>query len=117
MVYTATTPELCFLEYMIHLQGTALADLPPLILCEIIIPDNSITFLDLEQLPVSWNDPETTPPGLAQFAEHQFSQHKTLCLALPSAVVPFSPSRNVLLDPLHWQWTICEVASVRLYLN
>jgi len=35
MVYTATTPELCFLEYMVHLEGTSLADLPPLILCEI----------------------------------------------------------------------------------
>lgn len=22
MVYTATTPELCFLEYMVHLEGT-----------------------------------------------------------------------------------------------
>ena len=115
MVYTATTPELCFLEYMVHLEGTALADLPPLILCEIIIPDDSITFLAVEQLPSGWDDPKATPLGLAQFAELMFSQHQTLCLALPSAVVPLSPSRNVLLDPLHRQQTACEVASVQSY--
>lgn len=115
MVYTATTPELCFLEYMVHLEGTALADLPPLILYEITIPDDSITFLAVEQLPSGWDDPKATPLGLAQFAELMFSQHQTLCLALPSAVVPLSPSRNVLLDPLHRQQTACEVASVQSY--
>lgn len=116
MVYTATTPELCFLEYMVHLEGTALADLPPLILCEIRVPDESITFLTAEQLPVGWDDPEATPPGLAEFAQQQLSEHQTLCLALPSTVVPLSPSRNVLLDPLHPQRVTCEAVSIRPYL-
>ena len=53
MVYMATTPELCFLEYMVHLEGTPLADLPPLILCEIDVPDNSITFLDIDGYPLA----------------------------------------------------------------
>ena len=79
MVYMATTPELCFLEYMVHLEGTPLADLPPLILCEIDVPDNSITFLDIAQLPVGWNDPYVTPPGLPAFAMKQFEQYQTLC--------------------------------------
>ena len=116
MVYTATTPELCFLEYMVHLEGTALADLPPLILCELIIPDESITFLTIEQLPVGWDDPEATPPGLPEFVDDQFRRYKTLCLALPSAVVPLSPSRNVLLDPLHPRRKNCTIASIRPYL-
>lgn len=115
LVYTATTPELCFLEYMVHLEGTALADLPPLILCELIIPDNCITYLTAEQLPPGWDDPRATPPGLAGFADQQFSRYKTLCLALPSAVVPLSPSRNVLLDPLHPQQRACRIASIRPY--
>jgi RES domain-containing protein len=115
MVYTATTPELCFLEYMVHLEGTALADLPPLILCEILVPDDSIIFLTAEQLPAGWDDPQATPLALPEFADYQFSQHQTLCLAIPSAVVPLSPSRNVLLDPLHQQRVACEVASIRHY--
>ncbi|MBO0936339.1 RES family NAD+ phosphorylase [Fibrella sp. HMF5335] len=115
MVYTATTPELCFLEYMVHLEGTALADLPPLILCEIRIPNDSITFLTAEQLPVGWDDPQATPMSLPEFAEHQFSQYQTLCLALPSAVVPLTPSRNVLLDPLHRHRLHCEIASIHPY--
>jgi RES domain-containing protein len=115
MVYTATTPELCFLEYMVHLDGTPLGDLPPLILCEIVVPDDSITFLAVDQLPVGWDDPYVTPLGLATFTDQQFSHYKSLCLALPSAVVPLSPSRNVLLDPLHPQRSDCRVLSIRPY--
>lgn len=112
MVYMATTPELCFLEYLVHLEGTPLLDLPPLILCEIVVPDHSITFLNADQLPVGWNDPYATPAGLPGFADAQFRRHQTLCLAFPSAVVPLSPSRNVLLDPLHIQRGDCRVLTI-----
>lgn len=115
MVYTATTPELCFLEYMVHLDGTPLAELPPLILCELSVPDDSITSLAVDQLPPNWDDPYVTPAGLPDFATRQFDQYKTLCLALPSAVVPLSPSRNVLLDPLHAQRNQCTVLSIQPY--
>ncbi|MGM9507950.1 RES family NAD+ phosphorylase [Larkinella sp. GY13] len=115
MIYTATTPELCFLEYIVHLEGTPLADLPPLILCEIKIPDNAITFLRTDQLPVGWNDPQVTPAGLAQFTDAQFRQQGTLCLALPSAVVPLSPSRNVLIDPLHPLRAECQIIRIEPY--
>ena len=115
MVYTATTPELCFLEFMVHLEGTPLADLPPLILCEITVPNDSITFLDPDTLPVGWNDPLVTPPGLATFAETAFRQHRTLCLGIPSAVIPLSPSRNVLLDPFHPGRKECRVATIVPY--
>lgn len=115
MVYTATTPELCFLEYMVHLEGTPLAELPPLILCEISVPDNSIAFLATDQLPMGWDDPYVTPAGLPEFAAIAFAHHKTLCLALASAVVPLSPSRNVLIDPLHAQRSQCKVKSIRPY--
>lgn len=115
MVYTATTPELCFLEYMVHLEGTPLAELPPLILCEISVPDNSITSLATDQLPTGWDDPYVTPLGLPEFATLAFAHHKTLGLALASAVIPLSPSRNVLLDPLHAQRSQCQVESIQPY--
>lgn len=115
MVYTATTPELCFLEYMVHLDGTPLVDLPPLILCEISIPDGAIAWVDVAQLPVGWNDPYATPAGLPAFADAQFRQHGTLCLAIPSAIFPGSPSRNVLLDPTHPRRAECRVARIEPY--
>ena len=115
MVYLATTPELCFLEYMVHLEGTPLAELPPLILCEISVPGDSITFLATEQLPAGWDDPHATPPGLPAFALQQFAKHQTLCLAVASTVVPLSPSRNVLLDPLHPQRSECRIISIQPY--
>ncbi|MGF7218055.1 RES domain-containing protein [Spirosoma lacussanchae] len=115
MVYTATTPELCFLEYMVHLDGTPLADLPPLILCEISVPDASIVYLSARELPVGWDDPFVTPPGLASYADAQFRHHGSLCLAIPSAVVPLSPSRNVLIDPLHSLRPSCSVLTIQPY--
>lgn len=115
MVYLATTPELCFLEYMVHLDGTPLADLPPLILCEITVPNESVTFLEADQLPPEWSNPYVTPIGLPRFADSQFRQYGTLCLALPSAVVPVSPSRNVLLDPLHPLRAECRVSRIEPY--
>nr|WP_293843032.1 RES family NAD+ phosphorylase [uncultured Arsenicibacter sp.] len=115
MVYTATTPELCFLEYMVHLDGTPLADLPPLILCEIAVPDHSIHAISVDELPPGWDNPYATPAGLPQFAEQQFALHACLCLAIPSAVVPLSPSRNVLLDPLHSLHRECRILSIQPY--
>lgn len=115
MVYTATTPELCLLEYMVHLDGTPLAELPPLILCEISVPTDSITVLDTNELPAGWDNPYVTPAGLPEFAALAFARYKTLCLSLPSAVVPLSPSRNVLIDPLHPQRSQCRVVSIHRY--
>ena len=115
MVYAATTPELCFLEYMVHLDGTPLADLPPLILCELLIPDNSILFLEADQLPCGWNDPYVTPTGLPPFADSTFTKHNTLCIGVPSAVVPLSPSRNILLDPLHRLRAQCRIERILPY--
>lgn len=101
---------------MVHLDGTPLSDLPPLILCEIQIPDESITWLNADQLPIGWNDPLATPIGLSSFAEAQFRQHGPLCLAWPSSVVPLSPSRNVLLDPLHPRRAECHISRIVPYL-
>jgi RES domain-containing protein len=115
MVYAATTPELCFLEYMVHLEGTPLADLPPLILCEIHVPDGSITHLEATDLPPGWNNPYATLPGLADFANQQFMRWKTLGISFPSAVVPLSPSRNVLLDPVHPHRAECRVVAIAPY--
>ncbi len=86
-----------------------------MILCEIVIPHNAITFLSADQLPLGWDDPYVTPAGLAAFAQQQFEQHQTLGLALPSGVVPLSPSRNVLLDPFHPQCSSCRVTSIVSY--
>lgn len=42
---------------MVHLEGTALEDFPPSILCEMLLPGDSITFLAMAQLPSGWDDP------------------------------------------------------------
>lgn len=115
MVYAATTPELCFLEYMVHLDGTPLADLPPLILCTIAVPDASVLFLETSQLPSGWNALPGGAANLPAFADALFRRYNTLCLGIPSAVVPSSPSRNILLDPLHPLRAQCVVTHIEPY--
>jgi RES domain-containing protein len=113
MVYLATTPELCLLEYMVHLEGSPLYDVPPLIVCEISIPDNSILFLEQTQLPHHW-DAIQAKPSLAQFMAEQFAQHSILCIGLPSAIMPRSPSRNIVLNPIHPDRARCRVEQISL---
>jgi RES domain-containing protein len=101
MVYLSTTPELAFLEWMVHLNGMLLSAVPPLVECEVLIPDGCIRFLTVDELPVGWSNQHDPPPTLADFAARQFAKHNCLCLGIPSAVMPVSPSHNVLLNPLH----------------
>lgn len=108
MVYLATTPELCLLEYMVHLEGTPLYDIPPLILCELMVPTTSIHFLKPGELPDGWDAAQTTP-ALARFMAEQFEQHSVLAIALPSAIMPRSPSHNVVLNPTHPDRAQCRV--------
>ena len=64
--------NICRAADAVHLDGTPLADLPPLILCEITVPNESITFLEADQLPSEWSNPYVTPVGLPRFADTQF---------------------------------------------
>lgn len=108
MIYLATTPELCLLEYMVHLEGTPLYDIPPLILCEIMVPTRSIHFLKPGQLPGGW-DAIQAAPILAQWMAEQFAKYAVAAIALPSAIMPRSPSHNVVLNPTHPDRARCRV--------
>lgn len=101
LVYTSTTPELAVLEVMVHADGTPLQDLPPQVQVELDVPDEAIEFIAAADLPAGWGHP-VPPNGLAQFLLPRLAGGcPFLGFALPSAVMPNSPSRNVLLNPQH----------------
>lgn len=92
LVYTSTTPELAVLEVMVHTDGTPLQDLPPQVQVELDVPDDAVETIVAADLPV----------GLAQYLLPRLvTGYPFLGFALPSAVMPNSPSRNVLLNPQH----------------
>jgi RES domain-containing protein len=101
LVYTSTTPELAVLEVMVHADGTPLQDLPPQVQVELEVPDTAIEVIAAADLPAGWAQ-QVPPNGLAQFLLPRLAAgHPFLGFALPSAVMPNSPSRNVLLNPQH----------------
>ena len=101
LVYTSTTPELAVLEVMVHADGTPLRDLPPQVQVELEVPDDAVERITAAALPPGWA--RSVPPnGLAHFLLSRLAPgYPFLGFALPSAVMPNSPSLNVLLNPQH----------------
>jgi hypothetical protein len=85
----------------VHADGTPLQDLPPQVQVELEVPDEAVEFIAAADLPAGWAYP-VPPNGLAQFLLPRLvGGYSFLGFALPSAVMPNSPSRNVLLNPQH----------------
>lgn len=100
LLYTSTTPELALLETLVHLDGTPVRDLPPFVRISLAVPD-AIEELSVAELPAGWDAlkyPETLPfyllPRLSPV-------YPALGFSVPSVVLKDSPSRNILINPLH----------------
>lgn len=100
LLHTSTTPELALLGILVHLDGTPLRDLPPFVLITIEMPD-AIEELAVADFPPGWDRlkyPDTLPlyllPKLTPI-------YPALGFSLPSVILKNSPTRNVLISPLH----------------
>jgi RES domain-containing protein len=108
LVYTSSSPELALLESLVHTEGTPWADLPPLVLVELEIPD-SVQPIETEDLPNHWQDYPVLPQ-VQQYLVPYLNQRRALAYSVPSVIVPWS--KNLLIDPLHSQ--IEAVRTVRI---
>lgn len=101
LVYASTSPELAFLETMVHLDGTPLADLPPFVLLTLELPADAVVEIRQVDLPGGW-DQHPYPDLVPQFLRPRLRPtDPALAFTVPSVVLPGSPTRNVLLNPLH----------------
>ena len=100
LLYTSTTPELALLETLVHLNGTPIRDLPPFVLLTIELPD-SVEVIEEEDLPMDWNQIRF-PNTLPFFLVPRFTPaYPTLAFSVPSIILRNSPSRNILINPVH----------------
>ena len=100
LLYTSTTPELALLETLVHLNGTPLRDLPPFVQITIEMPD-SIEAIEPADLPMGWDQikfPNTLPFFLVP---RLVPTYPMLAFSVPSVVLSHSPSRNILINPVH----------------
>ncbi len=114
LLYTSTTPELALLETLVHLDGTPMRDLPPFVRITIEMPD-LIEDLSTDELPAGWDAlkyPETLPYFLLP---KLIPAYPALAFSVPSVVLKNSPSRNILINPLHPQMSQVKVVEVLIH--
>ena len=99
VTYCATSPALCVLEKLVHVEGPAL--LPELVMVTYMFPDTvAVEDIDLADLSPDWRRHE----GWSQERGDKWHEERAApLLRVPSAIVPVidSPDRNVLINHTH----------------
>lgn len=95
VLYTGESREIALLETLVHLPPMMC---PPLSLLSIQIPEDSITTLEIADLPPNWNH-YPAPAVLAQIAHQWIEQGKTIALKVPSCIIP--TAHNYILNSRH----------------
>jgi len=99
ITYCATSPSLCVLEKLVHIEDPAL--LPDLVMVAYEGPDTiGIERISLEDLPSDWRHRE----GWTQAKGDEWHQARAApLLQVPSAIVPLpgSPDLNVMINHDH----------------
>jgi RES domain-containing protein len=107
VTYCSTSPSLCVLEKLVHIEDPAL--LPDLVMLTHDVPDFlSVETIALADLPPDWPHQETLTQQRGDIWHRSGS---TPLLQVPSAIVPLaaSPDRNVLINHTH-----PDVAAIRV---
>lgn len=114
VTYCATSPSLCVLEKLVHVQDPDL--LPALVMIRYEAPDElGITRIGVSDLPEGWRRQE----GWTQRQGDQWhSAVTTPLLQVPSAIVPLdgSPDMNVLINHRHTAAADIAVAAIEPFM-
>ncbi|MGE0283567.1 MAG: RES family NAD+ phosphorylase [Rhizobiaceae bacterium] len=109
VTYCATSPSLCVLEKLVHVEDPAL--LPPLAMVRYLVPDDlAAETVALADLPEAWrlNESWTQARG-----DRWHAALAAPLLRVPSAIVPLngSPDMNVLINHRHPEAARIEIAA------
>jgi RES domain-containing protein len=110
VTYAATSPSLCILEKLVHVEEPAL--LPALAMVMYDIPDEMpVWHRTADELPAEWRRQEAMTQRLG---DEWLTGNDTALLFVPSAIVPIadSPDCNVLLNPRHSKATAIQIARI-----
>jgi RES domain-containing protein len=99
VTYAATSPSLCILEKLVHIEDPAL--MPDLVMVRYDVPDDlAVTTIALSELPEGWHRQEAMTQ---QRGNAWHVTRGTPLLQVPSAIVPLdgSPDTNVVINHRH----------------
>ncbi|WP_234493764.1 RES family NAD+ phosphorylase [Vibrio maritimus] len=111
-VYLATSESLAILEVLVHLNDTEL--LNDYDLYRIDIDEALIIELDQGYLPDDWQE-DPAPSSTAQIGDEWLESEMSLCLKIPSTIVP--REFNCLLNLQHAAFNLEELEVVKLAFN
>ncbi|MDO3376854.1 RES family NAD+ phosphorylase [Geoalkalibacter halelectricus] len=114
LIHTAQTVSLATLEYLVHQKSLAQGPCHvSLVIYE--LPEGVATErMDISSLPEGW-DRYPSPTSLWDFGKRWVMENRSVALLVPSAVVPMSPERNVLLNPLHPDFRLLRQVEILPY--
>lgn len=99
VTYCATSPSLCVLEKLVHIEDPDL--LPAMVMVTYDVPDElGIETIDINQLPADWRRQEA---DTQQRGDDWHRSRAAPLLRVPSAIVPIagSPDVNLLVNHTH----------------
>jgi len=99
VTYAATSPSLCVLEKLVHIEDPTL--LPELIMIRYWVPDDlAIERIGLDDLPPGWRRDETLTQS---WGDRWHAAVTAPLLQVPAAIVPLanSPNLNVVINHRH----------------
>lgn len=99
VTYCATSPALCVLEKLVHVEDPTL--LPEMVMVSYDIPDTvAVEDVPLSALPVDWRRQEALTQNLG---DTWHGEKRSLLLRVPSAIVPVagSPDLNIVVNHNH----------------
>lgn len=113
VIYAATSPSLCILEKLVHVENPAL--LPALAMVLYDIPDEvPASHQTVDDLPSDWRQQEAMTQRLG---DEWLTRNDTALLFVPSAIVPIagSPDHNVLINPRHSAAAATQIARIERF--
>jgi RES domain-containing protein len=114
VTYCATSPSLCLLEKLVHVQDPEL--LPDLVMLRYEFPDDiAIETISLADLPDGWRREETVTQ---RRGDEWHAALGTPLLRVPSAVVPVndSPDMNVVINHRHPAAATLRIAAAETFV-
>lgn len=105
VLYTGENKEIALLETVVHTPPMLV---PNLDILTLEIPDDSITEIEIDQLPKNWTD-YPAPTILSEIAEKWIQEGKTIALKVPSCVI--HSTYNYILNCRHSEYSKVKVIS------
>jgi RES domain-containing protein len=107
VLYTGANKEIALLETIVHIPPLLI---PQLDILTIEIPDDSVTPIEVDELPNNWKV-YPAPAILAEIGESWINEGKTIALKVPSCII--HSASNYILNCRHPEYSKVKIVDRR----